>query len=78
LGDSATAISTLTVEQRLELLDEIWESLYETPQAIPLTEAQREELDRRIKEFDNEGPPGAPRAGEPLDEVLDRIRNSHE
>jgi putative addiction module component (TIGR02574 family) len=71
-------ISTLTVEQRLELLDEIWESLYETPEAIPRTEAQREELDRRIEEFDNEGPPGAPRAGAPLDEVLDRIRTNHE
>jgi putative addiction module component (TIGR02574 family) len=71
-------ISTLTVEQRLELLDEIWVSLYETPQAIPLTEAQREELDRRIEEFDNEGPPGASRAGAPLDEVLDRIRTRHE
>jgi putative addiction module component (TIGR02574 family) len=75
---AAIDISTLTVEQRLELLDEIWESLYETPQAIPLTQAQREELDRRIEEFDNEGPPGAPRAGAPLDEVLDRIRTRHE
>jgi putative addiction module component (TIGR02574 family) len=71
-------ISTLTVEQRLELLDEIWESLYETPQAVPLTEAQRQELDRRIEEFDNEGPAGAPRAGAPLDEVLERIRTRHE
>jgi putative addiction module component (TIGR02574 family) len=59
---AAIDISTLTVEQRLELLDEIWESLYETPHAIPLTEAQREDLDRRIEEFNNEGPPCAPRA----------------
>ena len=57
---------------------EIWVSLYETPQAIPLTEAQREELDRRIEAFDNERPPGGPRAGAPLDEVLDRIRTHHE
>jgi putative addiction module component (TIGR02574 family) len=75
---AAIDISTLTVEERLELLDEIWESLYETPQAISLTEAQREELDRRIEEFDNEGPAGAPGAGAPLDEVLDRIRTRHE
>ena len=74
MGMAAIDISTLTVEQRLELLDEIWESLYETPQGIPLSEAQREELDRRIEEFDNEGPPDAARAGAPLDEVLDRIR----
>jgi len=53
---AAIDISTLPVEQRLELLDEIWESLYETPQAIPLTEAQREELDRRMDEVDRDGP----------------------
>jgi putative addiction module component (TIGR02574 family) len=75
---AAIDIGALTVEQRLELLDEIWESLSQEPDAIPLTEAQREELDRRIEEFDNEGPPGAPRAGAPLDEVLERIRTRHE
>ena len=71
-------ISTLTVEQRLELLDEIWESLSAEPGAFPLTDAQREELGRRLEEFDYEGPPGAPRAGAPLEEVLDRIRTHHE
>ena len=71
MGDSATAISTLTVEQRLELLDEIWESLYETPQA--LTEAQREELDRRMDEVDRDGPDGIP-----WDEVLQRLRSKSE
>jgi putative addiction module component (TIGR02574 family) len=66
-------ISTLTVEQRLELLDEIWVSLYETPQAIPLTEAQREELDRRMDEVDQDGPDGIP-----WDEVLRRLRSKSE
>jgi putative addiction module component (TIGR02574 family) len=69
----AIDISTLTVEQRLELLDEIWESLYETPQAIPLTEAQREELDRRMDEVDRDGPDGIP-----WDEVLQRLRSKSE
>jgi putative addiction module component (TIGR02574 family) len=76
--DGPSGIPWEEVLRRLELLDEIWESLYETPQAIALTQAQREELDRRIEEFDNEGPPGAPRAGAPSDEVLDRIRTRHE
>ena len=66
-------ISTLTIEQRLELLDEIWESLYETPQAIPLTEAQREELDRRIDDLDREGP-----VGQPLEQVLREIETGSE
>ena len=66
-------ISTLTIEQRLELLDEIWESLYETPQAIPLTEAQRQELDRRIDDLDREGP-----VGQPLEQVLREIETGSE
>jgi putative addiction module component (TIGR02574 family) len=70
---AAIDISTLTVEQRLELLDEIWESLYETPQAIPLTGAQRQELDRRLDEVDRDGPDGIP-----WDEVLRRLRSKSE
>lgn len=36
----------LTVEQRLALLEEIWDSL--TPDDVPVTDAQRKELDRRL------------------------------
>jgi putative addiction module component (TIGR02574 family) len=70
---AAIDISTLTIEQRLELLDEIWESLYETPQAIPLTEAQREELDRRIEDLEREGP-----VGQSLEQVLREIETGSE
>ena len=40
-------IRTLTVADRLELLEEIWDSLGATPEAIPVTDAQRRELARR-------------------------------
>jgi putative addiction module component (TIGR02574 family) len=70
---AAIDISTLTVEQRLELLDEIWESLSAEPGAIPLTEAQREELDRRIEDLDREGP-----VGQPLEQVLREIETGSE
>jgi putative addiction module component (TIGR02574 family) len=35
------------VAGRLDLLEEIWDSLIETPAAIPVTDAQRKELARR-------------------------------
>ena len=38
---------SLSVADRLELLEEIWDSLTETPEAIPVTAAQRKELARR-------------------------------
>jgi putative addiction module component (TIGR02574 family) len=60
-------IASLSTEERLRLMEELWESLRATPEAIPLTNAQREELDRRLDELDREGPTG--------DEVFSRIRN---
>ena len=53
-------IAGLSSEERLQLLEELWESLSATPEAIPLTSAQREELDRRLDELDREGPIGIP------------------
>jgi putative addiction module component (TIGR02574 family) len=40
-------VRALTVAERLQLLEEIWDSLTETPEAIPVTDAQRKELARR-------------------------------
>jgi len=63
-------ITSLTPEERLDLLEELWDSLAATPGAIPLTEAQRAELDRRLDDLEREGPVGIP-----WDEVLSRIRS---
>jgi putative addiction module component (TIGR02574 family) len=38
---------SLSAEDRLELIEEIWDSLAATPGAIPVTDAQRRELARR-------------------------------
>jgi putative addiction module component (TIGR02574 family) len=40
-------IQALSVSDRLQLLEEIWDSLIETPEAVPVTDAQRRELARR-------------------------------
>ena len=63
-------IANLSAEERLRLLEELWDSLSATPEAVPLTNAQREELDRRIDELDRDGPVGIP-----WEEVLRRIRS---
>ena len=57
---AAIDIASLSPEERLQLLDALWESLSATPEVIPLTSAQREELDRRLDELDREGPTGIP------------------
>ena len=63
-------IASLTPEQRLSLLEELWDSLAAEPEALPITPAQRVELDRRLDDLDVEGPVGIP-----WDEVLRRIRD---
>ena len=61
-------IQTLSPAQRLELIELLWDSLVSTPEAIPFTDAQRAELDRRLDELDREGPTGIP-----AEEVLGRL-----
>lgn len=65
---SAVDIAKLDPKERLDLLEQLWDSL--SPEAIPMTDAQSEELDQRLDELDREGPVGIP-----WNEVLDRIRN---
>jgi putative addiction module component (TIGR02574 family) len=45
-------IEKLSPEERLRLIEELWESLRMKPDAIPLTPAQRQELDRRLDEYE--------------------------
>jgi putative addiction module component (TIGR02574 family) len=60
-------IKSLTPEERLALLEEIWDSL--EPEAAPVTYAQRRELDRRLDAFERDRGIGIP-----WDEVLRQIR----
>ena len=53
-------IATLSPEERLKLLEQLWDSLSSSPDAVPMTKPQREELDRRLDELDREGPGGIP------------------
>lgn len=62
-------INELSPEERLALIEELWDSLSGRPDALALTDAQREELDRRIDEMDRDET-----LGEPWRDVLKSIR----
>jgi len=66
MSEPAIDIGRLSPEQRLRLLEQIWDSLSDDD--VPLTSAQREELDRRLDDLDRDGPRGIP-----WEEVLDRL-----
>jgi putative addiction module component (TIGR02574 family) len=70
MSKPALNISELTPEERLRLIEELWDSLSEMPDAVPLTDAQREELDRRLDDLEHSGPQGIP-----WDQVLQQIRS---
>ena len=45
-------LTTMTDAERLDLLDRVWESFCAAPETLPLTDAQRDELDRRLTALD--------------------------
>lgn len=64
-------ILALPVEDRVRLVEAIWDSISAVPEALPLTEWQKEELDRRLAELEED-----PNAGSTLEEVFARIRRA--
>ena len=40
-------IRELSIEERIQLVDEIWDSIADEQGEVEITEAQREEIDRR-------------------------------
>ena len=54
----AVDTETLTPAERLDLIERLWDSLSEDD--VPMTDAQRGELEHRLNALDREGPIGVP------------------
>ena len=65
-------ILKLGVSDGIELVEAIWDSVVEDPGALPVTEAQKHELDRRLAEYRVN--PKAGRTWEDVRRSLDRER----
>lgn len=63
-----TQILELPVVERIRLVELIWESIAAVPEAVPVSDELKVELDRRLAEFEAD-----PEAGTPWDEVRARI-----
>ena len=64
-------ILALPVAERMRLVEAIWDSISAVPDALPLTQWQKDELDRRLAEFEAD-----PDSGATLEEVFARIRRA--
>jgi putative addiction module component (TIGR02574 family) len=58
MGKPAVDVTRLSRDEQFALLDQLWEALGRDPEALPLGEAQKAELDRRLDDLDAQGPVG--------------------
>ena len=66
-----TEILELPVAERIRLVELIWDSIAAVPEAVPVSDELKAELDRRLAEFE-----ANPEAGSPWEEVRERIVQS--
>lgn len=62
--------SSLSVEERIELAQAIWDSIVDEGAQVELTSAQKQELDRRLERHRRN-----PHEGSSWNEVEERIRS---
>ena len=71
MSTQLSEILQLTIAERIQLAEDIWDSIAAFPEAIPLTDAQKEELDRRLQAHAEN-----PNDGISWDELKDKLRKS--
>lgn len=60
----------LSVSERIQLVEDIWDSVAEIPESVLLSDEQKAELDRRLDAYH-----ANPNEGSPWGVVRERIRN---
>lgn len=65
---SLSQLLELPPAERLQLVEAIWDSLLEVPDAVPVSEEVREELDRRLAAYYAD-----PSSARPWDEIKDEL-----
>ena len=64
-------ILNLSISERIQLVEDIWDSIVEFPEAVILTDDQKRELDNRLESYRRD-----PNEGSPWEEVRKRIQKS--
>ncbi len=67
-SEIAVEIKQLTVAERVLLVQEIWDSIVADQVSLPITEAQRDELDKRLEAYR-----AAPEEESSWEEVKNRV-----
>jgi len=64
-------INKMSVDERIQLAQTLWDSIPETTEELPLTTSQKQELTRRLAEYRNN-----PAIGDSWENVKKKILNS--
>lgn len=63
------SLKNLPVDERIRLVEDLWDSIASDQRSIPLSSAQKAELDKRLDAYEVTEHPGRP-----ADEVVSEIR----
>jgi len=63
-----SGVLSLSVAERIQLVEDIWDTIAEVPDEVGLTDSQKAELDRRLDAYHR-----SPEVGSPWDMVRERI-----
>lgn len=72
MASTNISIFDLSVAEKLQLVEDLWDDIAATLADVPVQDWQKAELDRRKAEFQS-----APQAGQTWEHVKQRIRASH-
>ena len=62
-------LKNLPISEKIQLVEDLWDSIASEQNAIPLSPEQKAELDKRLDSFETDG-----NLGRPLSEVVPEIR----
>lgn len=63
------SILSLSISERIQLVEDIWDSIEKVPESVHLSAEQKMELDKRLVDYN-----GDPDRGSPWDVVRERIK----
>ena len=69
MNTQLSEILQLSVAERIQLVEDIWDSIAVVPEAVSLTEEQKAELDRRLESYR-----ANPKEGISWQELKDKLR----
>jgi len=64
-----SSVLKLPLDERVQLVEDIWDSIAAEQSSLSLTESQKLELEKRLQSFESDG-----LIGSPVSEVINKIR----